>query len=84
MYRVRVHDAARATVDVLPVAALAGYAEVLDLLELEPWAGPPSRVDNPGGNIRTLTFGPNSEGLVTYMILDRLQRVDVLEVQWAG
>ncbi|MGH4025589.1 MAG: hypothetical protein ACRDRV_13525 [Pseudonocardiaceae bacterium] len=82
MYEVRVHDAARATVDLLPANALAGYLDVLDLLELKPWSGPPFREDKPDGNIRTLTFGPG--GLVVYMILDAAQEVHLLEVQWAG
>jgi hypothetical protein len=69
-------------VAVLPVEALTAYADVLDMLELEPWTGRPVREENPDGNLRTLPFA--SGGLVTYLILEREQEVHVLEAQWAG
>ena len=84
MYRIRPHPAAQEAVTALPDAALAGYAEALGLMRLMPWSGEPFREDNPDGNIRTLAFGPRSEGLATFMVLDREREVHVLEVQWAG
>jgi hypothetical protein len=37
--------------------------------------------DNPDGPVRTLAFG--DAGLATILILDDLQRVDLLIVTWA-
>jgi hypothetical protein len=50
------------------------------MLELTPWNGAPLHKDNPGGAVRTLPFGLS--GMITYLILDDLQRVDVLNVVW--
>ncbi len=41
MYRVRTYEEAQATLDALPIGVLAGYGEVLDVLELTPWNGAP-------------------------------------------
>ncbi|MDQ3028936.1 MAG: hypothetical protein M3R09_02670 [Actinomycetota bacterium] len=84
MYRVRTYEEPQATLDALPVEALAGYVGVLDVLELTPWNGDPLSKDNLDGNVRTLVFGPGGEGIVTYLVLEDQQRVDVLQVQWAG
>ena len=49
-----------------------------------PWNGDPyNRVDSKGA-MRQLMFGPHSEGMVTYLILEDQQRVDVLRVLWLG
>ena len=71
-------------VEALPLTAARGYAEVLGVLELAPWSGQPLREDNLEANILTLPFGPDDAGLVTYMILEHLRRVDVLQVAWVG
>ena len=39
---------------------------------------------NPGGEVRQLVFGPGGRGMVTYLVLEDQQLVDVLEVQWVG
>ena len=81
MYRVDPsHPDVVEQVQALPYGALAGYADALEVMEVDPWRGEPW--DAPDGNIRTLPFGPG--GLVTYLILDREREVQVLEVQWAG
>ena len=82
MYRVVIHNPAQATVAVLPSEALDDYARVLDLLELDPWSGPPFDKDKPDENMRILAFC--GTGLMTYMILDREQEVHVIEIQWVG
>jgi hypothetical protein len=51
------------------------------MLELTPWEGTPLN-NNPDGTVRTLPFG--TAGLITYLILDDQQRVDVLDVLWAA
>ncbi|MGH3693368.1 MAG: hypothetical protein ACRDRX_05125 [Pseudonocardiaceae bacterium] len=64
MYEVRVHEQAQATLDALLAQVIVAYMGVLDVLEVASWSGEPLRRDNPGGNVRTLVFGPGSEGLV--------------------
>ena len=49
-----------------------------------PWNGQPQHEDNPDGAVRQLVFGPDGAGLVVYLIVDDLQRVDVLKVMWLG
>jgi len=84
MYRVRTYEEAQATLDALPIEVLAGYVGAFDVLELTPWNGAPLNEANPHGAVRQLVFGPESRGIVTYLILEDQQRVDVLRVQWAG
>ena len=66
----------------LPQSALSALAEVLAVLELVPWNGLPINEANPEGAVRQLTFGVL--GLVTYLILEDQQRVDLLIVTWMG
>lgn len=81
-YSLDIDRAAQASIDVLPARALAALAEVFVVLELSPWSGRPVNPEmNTDGPVRVLTFGDG--GLVTYLILEELQRVDVLVVAWA-
>ena len=64
----------------LPTYALTSLADAMAMLELTPWNGAPLHKDNPDGAVRTLPFGLS--GMITYLILDDLQRVDVLNVVW--
>jgi hypothetical protein len=68
----------------LPGEALKFYLQVLDVLELAPWNGHPYNDVKPDGNMRQLVFGDGGVGVVTYLILEDQQRVDVLEVTWVG
>lgn len=52
------------------------------MLELVPWNGDPLSGDNPNAPVRTLAFGATRRGLITYLILEKLERVDVLDVLW--
>jgi hypothetical protein len=63
----------------LPRAALT---DALAVLELVPWNGLPINDANPDGPVRQLPFG--GLGMITYLILDDQQRVDLLIVTWAG
>ena len=38
----------------------------------------------PGGEVRQLVFGSEGRGMVTYLVLEDQQLVDVLVVQWVG
>jgi len=66
----------------LPAEALGSFAEARTLLEIHPWSGDPIHRGNPEGPVRTLAFG--HAGMITYLIMDELRRVDLLEVLWAG
>jgi hypothetical protein len=37
---------------------------------------------NPDGAVRTMTFG--ATGLVTYVVVEHLGRVDLLQLHWVG
>jgi hypothetical protein len=68
----------------LPVEALVGYAEVLEILQLTPWNGRPQHVANPDAPVRRWAFGPGQAGHVVYLILEEAQVVHLLVVQWWG
>ena len=38
----------------------------------------------PDAGVRTLTFGPAGQGMITYLILEDQRRVDILDVLWLG
>lgn len=82
MYHVKTYLEALEHIAALPDEALAGYAEVLGVLKLIPWNGAPLNKHNPAGAVRTLAFGRT--GMITYLILEEQQRVDVITVLWAG
>jgi len=63
-------------------AALAAFAQARALVEIHPWSGDPIHRYNPKGAVRTLAFG--SAGMIIYLVLEDLRRVDLLEVLWAG
>ncbi|WP_433782534.1 hypothetical protein ACQPX6_21955 [Actinomycetospora sp. CA-101289] len=72
----------RGELEALPREALVALAEVLDVLEVVPWSGDPLVDRNPDGAVRTMPFG--STGLVTYVVVERLGRVDLLQLHWVG
>lgn len=82
MYRVETDEPARRQVEALPADALADYAELRAVLEVSPWSGDPLNDRNPGGPVRTLVFGRQHDGMVTYLVLEDQRRVDVLDVLW--
>ena len=38
----------------------------------------------PRRRVRTLTFGPTGQGMITYLILEDQRRVDILDALWLG
>lgn len=84
MYTVTLDDESEPQVGALPPVALAPFAELRAALEVAPWNGDPFDRLKPDGAIRTWTFGPNSEGMAVYLVLESQQRVDLLKVLWAG
>lgn len=73
-YELDVDPDARRQIMALPTHALTSFADAMAMLELTPWNGAPLHKDNPGGAVRTLPFG--LAGMITYLILDDLQRRD--------
>jgi hypothetical protein len=72
----------RGELEALPHDALVALAEVLDVLEVAPWSGDPLVDRNPDGAVRTMPFGGG--GLATYVVVERLGRVDLLQLHWVG
>jgi hypothetical protein len=67
----------------MPDKFLAGYAQLLDVLELEPWNGEPHG-KNPDGAVRRWSFGPALDAFAVYLILDDQREVHILNIQWWG
>ncbi len=82
MYRVDTDDWVQQQVDALPADALPLFAELRTLLEVDPWCGDLVNDQNPGGRVRTLTFGRAHEGLAAYLILDDRCCDDLLDVEY--
>lgn len=70
-------------IDMLPQEALPFYAELITFLELSPWEGRSYRAEHPDGNLRSMPFGANAEGLAAYVTLEEQRRVVVVNVIWA-
>lgn len=71
-------------IEALPPDARAPFTEARVVLEVSPWSGDSLNAANPDAGVRTLTFGPAGEGLITYLILEDQRRVDILDVLWIG
>jgi hypothetical protein len=84
VYRIVPDGATMQQVAALPDEALDSYAEVLAVLELEPWNGQPQHQDNPDGAVRRWHFGPDKAGQVVYLLLEEQCEVHLLFVQWLG
>jgi hypothetical protein len=82
LYRLTTDEQSQPQIEALPQAALAPFAEVRAMLEVAPWAGDPLNDRDVDSPVRTVAFGPHGQGLVTYLILERDRRVDVLDVLW--
>jgi len=82
VYRLTTDEQSQPQIDALPSDALAPFAEARTLLEVAPWGGDSLNDDNPDAPVRSLAFGPTHQGLVTYLIVERQRRVDVLDVVW--
>ncbi|HVV09185.1 hypothetical protein [Amycolatopsis sp.] len=75
----QVHD----QIGALPADSLPLLAEAIGVLELTPWNGPAYNEAKPDSPMRQLDFG-QGRGLITYLVLDDQNRVDVLDVTWIG
>lgn len=82
MYEVTTDHRSQVQIDALPTEAREPFAEACRVLELVPWNGDSLNSDNPDAPVRTLAFGATRRGLLTYLVLEELRRVDVLDVLW--
>jgi hypothetical protein len=83
VYTVEPYPEAEEAIAALPQAASAGYRDAVEVIRLVPWNGRPYVSTKPDGSMRQLVFGQGGYGMVTYLVLEDEQRVDVLRVQWA-
>ena len=84
MYQVTTDEQSQPQIEALPPNAGAAFAEARVLLEVSPWSGESLNAANPDAGVRTLTFGPTDQGMITYLILEDQRRVDILDVLWLG
>jgi hypothetical protein len=84
VYRVTTDERSQPRIEALPPDAQAPFAEARVVLEVSPWSGESLNAANPDAGVRTLTFGPIGQGLITYLILEDQRRVDILDVLWLG
>jgi hypothetical protein len=83
LYRIVLDEETEAAqIEALPYEALARLAELLDVLSLAPWNGDPLNDANPDAPLRSWAFG--RAGLLTFLILEDQQRVDLIRVVWVG
>jgi hypothetical protein len=81
-YALDIDPSAHDQIAALSGPALVALAEAFAALQLVPWTGAPYHRAKPDGAMRTLSFG--SSGVITYLVVEDRQRVDVLVVTWAG
>ncbi|GAA1007265.1 hypothetical protein Aple_017690 [Acrocarpospora pleiomorpha] len=67
-----------------PTASDLRRLEVLAVLGVAPRSGKSLNKNNPNANILTLAFGPEKQGMVTYMVLEDRRHVEILKVMWLG
>lgn len=81
-YSIDIDPIAQESIAALPQHALVALAEALAVLEIAPQeAGTSVDPDrDPDAPVRNVPFGVG--GLLTYLVLDRDRRVDVLLVTW--
>jgi hypothetical protein len=84
LYTVTTDDQSQQQIDALPAKALATFAEARTVLEVAPWNGAPYNTLKPDSPMRAVSFGPDGQGDIVYLILDDLRRVDILVVVWMG
>jgi len=82
VYSVTTDEQTDQQITALPAEALGSFAEARTLLEIHPWRGDPIHRGNPRGT--SADAGVGHAGMITYLILDELRRVDLLEVLRAG
>lgn len=80
MYALDTRGAVEEQIRALPREAGPAFASLRQALESSPWDGAPYLSEKPESPMRTQIVGTGR--LVTYLILEGQQRVDLLLVQW--
>lgn len=83
MYNVTTDNQSQPQIEALPAEALAPFGGPRRA-GAGPWNGRPYHRRQPDSAMRTLTFGPQGEGKIVYLILEDQRRVDLLVVLWVG
>lgn len=72
-------------VQALPPHARAAFEELRAVIALVPWRSDPASHDNPDGEVRFAPFNSTiGSGFVYFLILEDVNRVDLLELIWIG
>lgn len=74
-YTILVDPAADEAILALPPQVRPALDEVVTVIGLVPWNGKPINQRNPDGALHQLVFGPGGHGILTYLILEDLQRM---------
>lgn len=82
-YRVGTDEASQAQLDALPPDGQLAWAELHTVLELMPETGRRAAPPIPHGT-QTWVFGECRQGLLYYLVLQQLQRVEILAVRWCA
>jgi len=85
MYDVTTDERSQPQIEALPTDGLAPFTEVRASLEVVPWSTGDSLNDEyPEAPVRSVIFGAEGQGMVTYLILEYQRRVDLPDVTWLG
>lgn len=78
--------AAQQLADLSPAAraALASFMDAVVIVDPLNYQRRADEPDNPPAPLRTLHFGPNHEGLVTFLVYPPDDLVLVVRIQWLG
>ncbi len=83
-YSIDIDPGAQEAIASLPAEVLLSLAEAFAVLEVAPWSAGrsvnPER--NPDSGVRNLPFA--SAGMITYLVVEHMRRVDILLVTWIG
>lgn len=72
-------------VQALPTDARAAFEELRSVIAPVPWRSEPTSHGNPDGEVRFAAFSSKTgSGFVYFLILEDLNRVDLLELIWIG
>jgi hypothetical protein len=83
MYDVTTDERSQPQIEARPADGSAPFAEVRAALEVAPWStGDSLNDEHPEAPVRSVVFGAEGQGMVTYLVLERQRRVDVLDVTW--
>ena len=82
-YVVRPHPSDVAQqIDALPTTARGDFERTLAEIAAAPWAAPALRHDNPDAEVRVEGFGPDVDGMIVYLILERERAIQVELIIW--